>query len=105
MRKLLREHGYKNFKFDLRDYNPPIKNRIASFNARVKNSTGKIHLFVDPTKCKYLLKNIYNLKYQEGTSIIDAPTIHKIKRDRDKKFMLHIFDAASYLTEYYWRIR
>ena len=105
MRKLLREHGYKNFKFDLRDYNPPIKNRIASFNARVKNSTGKIHLFVDPKKCKYLLKNIYNLKYQEGTSIIDAPTIHKIKRDRDKKFLLHIFDAASYLTEYYWRIR
>ena len=105
MRNLLKKHGYENFRFELRDYNPPILNRIASFNARVKSSSGIRHLFIDPRKCKYLLKNIYNLKFQEGTSIIDAPTINKIKKDRDKKFLLHIFDAASYLTEYYWRIR
>ena len=105
MRKLLKGHGYNNFRFELRDYNPPILNRIASFNAKVRSSTGVRHLFIDPRKCKYLLKNVYNLKFQEGTSIIDAPTINKIKKDRDKKFLLHIFDAASYLTEYYWRIR
>lgn len=104
MRKLLRENGYKNFRFELRDYNPPILNRIASFNARVKTAEGKNHLFVDK-KCKYLLKNIYNLKYKEGTTIIDVPTINQIKQDRDKKFLMHIFDSASYLTEYYWRIR
>ncbi|MBQ6516820.1 phage terminase large subunit [bacterium] len=107
MRQLFRENGYtdKQFKFELRDYNPPILNRIAAFNARVKNADGVRRLFVDKTKCKYLLKNIYNLKYKEGTSIIDAPTIHQIKQSRDKKFLLHIFDAASYLTEYYWRIK
>ncbi len=104
MRKLLRENGYTNFRFELRDYNPPILNRIASFNARVKTAEGKNHLFVDK-KCKYLLKNIYNLKYKEGTTIIDVPTINQIKQDRDKKFLMHIFDSASYLTEYYWRIR
>lgn len=104
MRKLLRENGYKNFRFELRAYNPPILNRIASFNARVKTAEGKNHLFVDK-KCKYLLKNIYNLKYKEGTTIIDVPTINQIKQDRDKKFLMHIFDSASYLTEYYWRIR
>ena len=105
MRKLLAENGYNNFRFELRQYNPPILNRIAAFNARVKSADGKVRLFVDDSKCKYLIKNIYNLKYKEGTSLIDAPTIHQIKQDRDKKFLLHIFDAASYLTEYYWRIR
>lgn len=106
IRRELYNHGYdKNqVKFHLRPYNPPILNRIASFNARVKNSQGKRRLFVDK-RCKYFLKNIYNLKYKEGTSIIDAPTIHTLKKDRSKKFMGHIFDAGSYLTEYYWRIK
>lgn len=106
IRKVLYEYGYnkKQIKFQLRDYNPPILNRIASFNARVKNSQGQRRLFVDK-RCKYFLKNIYNLKYKEGTSIIDTPTIHTLKKDRDKKFMGHIFDAGSYLTEYYWRIK
>lgn len=104
MRQLLKDYGYKDFEFNLRDYNPPVANRIAAFNARVKNASGLNRLFVDK-KCKYLLKNIHNLKYKEGTSIIDVPTIHQIKQDRDKKFLMHIFDAASYLTEYYWRIK
>jgi len=105
MRKALRDNGYKNFRFELRPYNPPILNRIAAFNARVRSADGKVRLFVDKTRCKYLLKNIYNLKYKEGTTLIDAPTIYQIKTDREKKFLLHIFDAASYLTEYYWRIK
>ncbi len=104
IQRLLKENGYNNVKFQLRNYNPPILNRIAAFNARVRSTDGKIRLFVDK-KCKYLLENINNLRYKEGTSIIDAPTIHQIKQDRDKKFLLHIFDAASYLTEYYWRIK
>lgn len=104
IRKLLKDNGYTNFRFQLRDYNPPIQNRIAAFNARVKSADGKVRLFVD-RKCKYLLKNINNLRYKEGTTIIDVPTFNQIKQDRDKKFLMHIFDAASYLTEYYWRIR
>lgn len=104
IRKVLKDNGYKNFRFELRDYNPPILNRISAFNARVKSADGKIHLFVD-AKCKYLLENIYNLKYKEGTSLIDIPKFHQIKSDKRKKFMGHIFDAASYLTEYYWRIK
>ena len=103
MRKVLKDNGYNDFKFELRKYNPSILSRIASFNARVRSSDGKPRMFVDK-RCKYFLKNINNLRYKEGTSIIDAPSIHQIKQDRDKKFMLHIFDAGSYLTEFYWRI-
>ena len=105
MRKLLKDNGYTNFRFELRPYNPPILNRIAAFNARVRSADGKVRLFVDKRRCKYFIQNIYNLKYKEGTTIIDAPSIHQIKQDRDKKFLLHIFDAGSYLTEYYWRIK
>lgn len=105
IRKILKDAGYKNFKFGLRDYNPPILNRISAFNARVRSADGKVHLFVDESRCKYFMKNINNLKYKPGTSIIDAPSIHQIKQDRDKKFLVHIFDAGSYLTEYYWRIK
>lgn len=104
MRKLLTDNGYTNFKFGLRPYNPPILSRVESFNARVKNANGQRHLFVDK-KCKYILKNIYNLKYKEGTTIIDTPTIVQLKKDRDAKFLGHMFDAISYLTEYYWRIK
>ena len=105
MRKLLKDNGYTNFRFELRPYNPPILNRIAAFNARVRSADGKVRLFVDKRRCKYFIQNIYNLKYKEGTTIIGAPSIHQIKQDRDKKFLLHIFDAGSYLTEYYWRIK
>ena len=104
IKNALKAHGYTNVKFKLRDYNPPILSRVQAFNARVRNAEGKRHLFVSKN-CKYILQNMYNLRYKEGTSIIDAPTIHQLKQDRDKKFMLHIFDAVSYLVEYYWRIR
>ena len=89
----------------MHSYNPPILNRVSSFNARVKNAKGQRHLFVDPRKCKYIMQNVYNLRFKEGTSLIDAQTIHKLKQDRNTKFLLHIFDAISYLTEYYWPIR
>lgn len=104
MRNILNDYGYTNFRFELRNYNPPILNRIAAFNSKVKNANNECHLFVSK-KCKYLLQNIYNLKYKPGTSIIDVPSIYQIKNDRDSKFLSHIFDAASYLTEYYWRVR
>ena len=104
IRNVLKEYGYTDIKFRLRDYNPPILSRISAFNARVKNSKGESHLFID-TKCKWLLYNIYNLSYKEGTSIIDVPSIAQIKRDRASKFLEHPFDAASYLVEYYWRIK
>lgn len=107
IRKVLYNHGYdrKQVKFHLRDYNPPILNRISAFNAKVKNSQGENHLFVDERRCKWLLYNLYNLSFKEGTSIVDVPTFSQIKNNRDSKFLEHPFDAASYLTEYYWRIK
>ncbi|MCR5265164.1 MAG: phage terminase large subunit [Cyanobacteria bacterium RUI128] len=107
IRQALYNHGYERnqVKFHLRDYNPPILNRIAAFNAKVKNTNGERHLFVDDRRCKWLIYNIYNLSFKEGTSIVDVPTFSQIKNNRESKFLEHPFDAASYLTEYYWRIK
>lgn len=99
-----KKENYENPVFELRDYNPPIKNRINAFNARILNKNNEVRLFIDK-KCKWLLYNIENLSYKEGTSLPDIPTINKIKNDRDSKFLMHPFDAASYLTEFYWRIK
>lgn len=105
IKNALENYGYKNLKFRLRNYNPPILSRISAFNARVRNSNNERHLFVDPRRCKWILYNIYNLSFKEGTSIVDVPTHHQIKSNRDFKFLEHPFDAVSYLVEYYWRLR
>jgi hypothetical protein len=100
----LKAYGY-NVEFRLRPYNPPVLTRIQAFNARVRNANGDCHIFVDPRKCKWLLYNIYNLMFKEGTSIVDVPTAKRMQTDRESKFLEHIFDAASYLVEFYHPIK
>lgn len=99
----LQNYGYK-VDFRLRPFNPPVMARIQAFNARVCNANGERHVFIDP-RCKWLLYNMYNLSFKEGTSIVDVPTLKKIQNDRDSKFLEHPFDAASYLVEYYHPIK
>ena len=105
IKKNLEEYGYKKIKFRLRNYNPPILSRISAFNARVKNSKGERHLFVDERRCKWILYNIYNLSFKDGTSTVNVPSYTRIKSNRDFKFLEHPFDAISYLVEYYWALR
>lgn len=88
----------------LRPSNPPIKARIAAFNAMVLNENNKRRLYIDP-KCKKLLFNMYNLKYKTGTDIVDVPTYSQIRSDTSLKFLEHPFDSASYLVEYYFPLR
>lgn len=102
IKKKLSAYGY-DVNFEIRPFNPPIKSRIVAFNSKVKNSRGNVNLYIDP-KCKWLLYNINNLRYQTGTSLIDLPSHSQLKTDRAKKFLMHPFDAASYLVEYYWQI-
>lgn len=104
LRNTLAHHGYNNVEIRIRSFNPPIKNRIAAFNAKVKNFNGEIGLFVDP-KCEKLLYNLHNLRYREGSSQLDLPTYHQIKNSNEVKFLGHPFDAASYLVEFYFPIQ
>jgi hypothetical protein len=79
--------------------------RIQAFNARVRNAKGECHLFSDKRSCKWIMHNMYNLSFKEGTSIVKVPTEKEIKNDRDAKFLEHPFDAISYLVEFYHPIK
>ena len=101
---LRRHYANNSIKFHLRPFNPRIKNRIASFNALVKDYNGNRRLFIDP-KCKWVIYNCQNLKYKVGTDEVDVPTYSAIKTDNQLKFLEHPFDAVSYLTDFYFPIK
>ena len=98
-----KHYGAERVEVDIRRFNPPIKNRIAAWNAKILGGDGERKLFINK-KCDKLIYNCYNLKYKEGTSIVDVPTYSQIANDRQLKFLEHPFDAASYLVEYYFPI-
>ena len=102
IKKKLLSFGY-DVDIKIKAFNPPIKNRVAAFNAKVHNANGDIGLYVSP-KCEKLLYNIRNLKYIEGSSKIDVPNYRQIKQSKELKFLSHPFDAASYLVDFYWPI-
>ena len=102
IKKKLQQYGY-DADIKIKAFNPPIKNRIAAFNAKIRNAEGEICLYVDK-KCEKLLYNIYNLKYKEGSSRIDIPAYTQIKQNKELKFLSHPIDAASYLVDFYWPI-
>lgn len=100
----LEHHFKKHIKIDIKKHNPPIIERIQAFNEMVLNATGQRNIIVSP-KCEKFIYNIENLKFKPGTSQIDAPTFAQIKQDKQTKFLGHIFDAGSYLIDYYFPIR
>ncbi len=102
IKKKLQSFGY-DVEIKIKGFNPPIKNRVAAFNAKVRNANGDIGLYISP-KCEKLLYNVYNLRYQEGSSRIDVPTYTQIKQMKELKFLSHPFDAASSLVDFYWPI-
>lgn len=101
---LKRHYPTTKIKFDLRPFNPPIKHRIQSFNAMIRNHNGERKIFIS-SKCEKLLYNIYNLKYKVGSDIVDVPSYAQIKNENSLKFLEHPFDAASYLVEFYFPIK
>jgi PBSX family phage terminase large subunit len=103
IRNRLSQLGFKT-EFKIKPFNPPIKNRIAAWNAKICNAKGDAGIFISP-KCKQLIYNIENLKYKEGSSLLDLPSHSQIKSNRKLKFLGHPFDAASYIVEYYWPVR
>ncbi|MDR1168847.1 MAG: phage terminase large subunit [Heliobacteriaceae bacterium] len=102
IKKKLLLYGYET-EIRIKAFNPPIKNRIMAFNAKVRSADGEVCLYVDK-KCEKLLYNIYNLKYREGSSKIDIPSYRQIKQSGELKFLSHPIDAASYLVDFYWPI-
>lgn len=103
IRNFFSQRMKRNVEFNLRQFNPPIKNRVAAFCSMIKSMDGQRRILID-SKCEKLIYNLENLKYREGGSAIDIPTYWAIKNNKELKFLSHPFDAASYLVEYYYPI-
>ena len=95
----LAKAGY-HYNLNLRPFNPPILARINAFNKQVLTDAGERNVLVHP-RCKWLIYNMRKLKFKEGTSLIDAPTPAQIEDDDDKLYLGHIFDAVSYMVEFF----
>ncbi len=95
----LTKAGYR-YKLNLRSYNPPVLARVNAFNKQVYTDLGERNVLVHP-KCKWLIYNMKNLKFKEGTSLIDEATPSQISDDNDKLYLGHIFDAVSYMVEFF----
>ena len=95
----LAKNGY-HYKLNLRPFNPPIIARVNAFNKQVLTDDGDRNVLVHP-RCKWLIYNMKNLRYKEGTSIIDEATPSQIADDDAKLYLGHIFDAVSYMVEFF----
>jgi len=68
--------------------NPPVKDRIASVNAGLKNANGEIRLLIN-NKCKRVIECLERQVYKEGTR----------QPDKDSGYD-HMNDALGYMTHW-----
>lgn len=70
--------------------NPAERDRINSVNGMICNSKNQRRVFVNPNKCKNLIRDFEQVSYKEGSTQID----------KSKDFKLtHTSDAAGYFLE------
>jgi PBSX family phage terminase large subunit len=90
---------------EIRNSNPSIMSRrVPAWNERILTNKGERLIYIDP-KCKWLIYNCKRLKIREGTSEIWEATSNQKLVNPDLKYLVHPFDAASYLVEYYFPIQ
>lgn len=90
----LKELGYNKVEIKIKAANPPILRRIKAWNDKVLTTQGERDIIISK-KCKWLLYNCRNLKFKEGTTIVDLPSVSQMQQNKDMKFLEHPFDAAS----------
>lgn len=106
LRNRLIQHGYTDVRLSVRDRNPAPNDRIEAYNAKIMNADGQCSVFIHP-RCKWLIYNHENVSWMEGSDPpqVDKPTVNDIRKDRQKKFLIHILEAAQYMVEFYDPIR
>lgn len=103
-------YGLRKVHLNVPTSNPPVMERIETWNSLVRSTTGDVRIKAHPTKCKWLVWNMENLKFVEGGAefgTIWEPTANDLKRDitGKLKYTKHPFDAASYLVHRYDSIK
>lgn len=100
----LTRHGYE-VELEIRAKNPPVENRIAAWNRRIRDHNGIPHVFMDPVKCPWLIYCCKRLSYIPGSrKIKDTFTQSQIEKNPKLKFLRDPLHAASYAIDYYWNL-
>jgi len=80
------------FGVQVRNNHTPIRDRVNSVNAKLKNTNNVRSLFVDP-KCKSICRSLERLQYKPNTSVID--------KDGEND---HMADAVGYLVDFLYPV-
>lgn len=88
VRRFMAENGFGNAGYRVPAANPAVRDRVQLVNARLRNAAGGVRLWVDP-KCRELIRDLQEVRYKPGTSLID--------KDRDPK-RTHLSDALGYMV-------
>mgnify|MGYP003132789710 CR=1 FL=1 len=83
---ILKDHGFPT---SARRKHPPVRDRLACLNRKLKDADGKVGMTVDP-KCKYLIKDLEQVQRDKNGGI------NKTKGDPS---LTHMLDACSYVLE------
>ena len=81
------------FQVQVRNAHTPIRDRVNSVNAKLKNTQETRTLFIDP-KCKQIISSLEKMVYKPGTSVIE--------KDGE---LDHMADAVGYLVDFLYPLR
>jgi hypothetical protein len=88
IRQFFSRTPYRTVDYRVPKANPMVRDRILVVNSRLRAANGDIQLHVNP-KCGELIKDLEEVVYKTGTTVID--------KERDPK-RTHLSDALGYLV-------
>ena len=88
IRRTLRNSSINSFMVVVPTKNPPVRDRVSLVNSLLKAAAGTVRLTLD-MKCKELIKDLQELRFKEGSSIVDKAS------DPNRS---HLSDALGYLS-------
>ena len=88
IRRFFSRAGQKNVSYHVPAANPRVADRVRLVNAKLLNAAGQVELFIHE-RCKELAKDFTEVRYRDGTALID--------KDSDPR-RTHLSDALGYLV-------
>ncbi|MNY30892.1 hypothetical protein D3C86_1650270 [compost metagenome] len=85
----------RGFALRVPDANPPVKDRVNSVNAKLKNGLGVASWWIAP-RCKGLIKDLSRVRWRDGTTELDK---------KSDPTLTHLSDGIGYLIHWEFPIK
>jgi hypothetical protein len=87
VKTVLKEAGI-SYRDETPESNPSIKDRVNAVNAKCRDAKGEVSLWVNPTKCPWLVKDLERVVWKPGADYTLDPG--------PKKMLTHSSDSIGY---------